>query len=168
MSDDHVTMFADDARIEALSVYTDSLDELAEIFTEASAGDGALLDRRPADDAWSVAEVLHHVADSELAMSVDLRRILGEDTPTLLDWDEKSYAAAMLYDVRPAADALAVILATRNLNVRLLASLSPEQWVRTAVDPNDGEVDVSAWVFSAAAHLKAHTLQARRAIIGMI
>ena len=168
MSDDHVTMFADDARIEALSVYTDSLDELAEIFTEASAGDGALLDRRPADDAWSVAEVLHHVADSELAMSVDLRRILGEQAPTLLDWDEKSYAAAMLYDVRPAADALAVILATRNLNVRLLASLSPEQWVRTAVDPNEGEIDVSAWVFSAAAHLKAHTLQARRAIIGMI
>ena len=95
MSDDHVTMFADDARIEALSIYTDSLDELAEIFTEASVGDGALLDRRPADDAWSVAEVLHHVADSELAMSVDLRRILGEDTPTLQDWDEKSYAAAM-------------------------------------------------------------------------
>lgn len=168
MSDDHVTMFADDARIEALSAYTDSLDELAEIFTEASAGDGALLDRRPAEDAWSVAEVIHHVADSELAMSVDLRRILGEDTPTLLDWDEQAYAAAMLYDVRPAADALAVILATRNLNVRLLASLSPEQWTRRAIDPNDGEIDVAAWVTSAAAHLKQHVLQARRSLIGMI
>ena len=168
MSDDHIQMFADDARIEALSVYTDSLDELAQIFTEASVGDGALLDRRPAEDAWSVAEVLHHVADSELAMSVDLRRILGENQPTLLDWDETAYAEAMLYDVRPAADALAVILATRNLNVRLLASLSPEQWARTATDPNDGQVDVSAWVFSSAAHLKAHVLQARRSLIGMI
>jgi hypothetical protein len=168
MSDDHVTMFADDARIEALSAYTDSLDELAEIFAEASAGDGALLDRRPAEDAWSVAEVIHHVADAELSSAVDLRRILGEDVPALLDWDEQDYAAAMLYDVRPAADALAVILATRNLNVRLLASLSPQQWSRRAIDPNDGEIDVTGWVMSSAAHLKAHVLQARRSLIGMI
>jgi hypothetical protein len=168
MTDDHVTMFADDARIEALSAYTDSLDELAEIFAEASVGDGALLDRRPAADAWSVAEVIHHVADSELAMSVELRRILGEDLPTLLDWDEQVYAASMLYDVRPAADALAVILAARNLNVRLLASLSPAQWDRRAIDPRDGEIDVTAWVLSAADHLKQHVLQARRSLVGMI
>jgi hypothetical protein len=167
MSDEHVTVFADDSRIEALSTYTDQLEELAAVFADAAAGDGALLDRRPAEDAWSVSEVLHHLADSELAMSVDLRRLLVEDNPVLLDWDENAYAATMLYDVRPAGDALTLVLATRNLNIRLLASLAPDQWTRTATDARDGEVDVAAWVAGAAAHLKEHVLQARRAVIGM-
>jgi hypothetical protein len=167
MSDEHVTVFADDSRIEALSTYTDQLEELAAVFADAAAGDGALLDRRPAADAWSVSEVLHHLADTELAMSVDLRRLLVEDNPVLLDWDENAYAATMLYDVRPAGDALTLVLATRNLNIRLLASLAPDQWTRTAIDARDGEVDVAAWVAGAAAHLKEHVLQARRAVIGM-
>src|SRR5512140_959886 len=105
MTDDtHVTMFADDGRIEALAAYTDRLEELAAVFTDASAGDGELLDRRPAPDAWSVAEILHHLADTELAMAVDLRRILAEDVPDLLTWDQEAYAEATMYDVRPAAD----------------------------------------------------------------
>lgn len=167
MSDEHVTVFADDSRIEALSAYTDSLEELVAVFSDAAAGDGALLDRRPAEDAWSVAEVLHHLADVEMAMAVDLRRILAEDRPELTGLDQDAYADATMYAVRPAADALAVVLATRNLNTRLLATLAPEQWTRTGIDPDDGEIDVADWVRIAAEHLKAHVLQGRRAVIGM-
>ena len=168
MSDEHVLVFADDSRIEALSAYTDSLEELVAVFTDASAGDGELLDRRPAPDAWSVAEVLHHLADREAALSVDLRRILVEDRPELLALDPDAYGDATMYAVRPAADALALVLATRNLNTRLLASLSPEQWARTGVDPVEGEIDVAGWVRIASDHMRAHVLQGRRAVIGMI
>jgi hypothetical protein len=168
MSDEHVLVFADDSRIEALSAYTDSLEELVAVFTDASGGDGELLDRRPAEGAWSVAEVVHHLADRETAMSVDLRRILVEDRPVLVAFDPEAYADATMYAVRPAADALAVVLATRNLNTRLLASLAPEQWRRTGVDPVEGEIDVAGWVRLASDHLKAHVLQGRRAVIGML
>ena len=39
MSDEHVLVFADDSRIEALTAYTDSLEELVAVWTDASAGD---------------------------------------------------------------------------------------------------------------------------------
>ena len=168
MSDEHVLVFADDSRIEALSAYTDSLEELVAVFTDASAGDGELLDRRPAPDAWSVAEVLHHLADREAALSVDRRRILVVDRPDLRALAPDASAEATMYAVRPAADALALVLATRNLNTRLLASLSPEQWARTGVDPVEGEIDVAGWVRVATDHMRAHVLQGRRAVIGMI
>ena len=170
MSDDdiHVTLFADDSRIEALAAYTDRLDELAAVFADASVGDGELLDRRPAEDAWSVAEVMHHLADAELHQSVRLRRMLVEDRPAWDEWDEGAYAASLLYDARPAADALALVLSIRNANVRLLASLSTAQWARTAVHPAQGEVDVAGWVRIASDHLAGHVLQARRAVIGMV
>lgn len=169
MADDtHVTLFADDSRIEALAAYTDHLDELADVFADANAGDGELLDRRPGPDAWSVAEVLHHLADAELHQSVRLRQMLAVDEPVWAEWDEEAYAATLGYDVRPAADALTLVLAMRHVNVRLLASMSPELWSRTAVHPSEGDVDVAGWVRIANDHLAAHVLQARRAVIGML
>jgi hypothetical protein len=169
MADDmHVTLFADDSRIEALAAYTDHLDELADVFADANAGDGELLDRRPGPDAWSVAEVLHHLADAELHQSVRLRQMLAGDEPVWAEWDEEAYAATLGYDVRPAADALTLVLAMRHVNVRLLASMSPELWSRTAVHPSEGVVDVAGWVRIANDHLAAHVLQARRAVIGML
>ena len=164
----HVTVFADDSRIEALSAYTDSIEELAAVFADANVGDGELLDRRPAPDSWAVGEVLHHLADAELHETVRLRRMLVEDRPVWEEWDEEAYAASLGYDTRPAADALTLILSLRHVNARLLASLSPEQWARTAMHPAEGEVDVAGWVEVAAAHLKGHVLQARRAVVGMI
>jgi hypothetical protein len=147
MSDDlHVTVFADDRRIEALAAYTDGLEELASVFADASVGDGELLDRRPAPGAWSVSEVLHHLADSELVDSERLRRLLAEDRPTWVPWSQEQFAEALMYDVRPAADALTLVLSLRHINSRLLASLSPDQWARVAVHPEEGEIDVAAWV----------------------
>ncbi len=169
MADDaHVTLFADDSRIEALAAYTDHLDDLADVFADANVGDGELLDRRPGEDAWSVAEVLHHLADAELHQSVRLRQMLAGDRPVWAEWDEKAYAAMLGYDVRPAADALTLVLALRHVNVRLLASMSPELWSRTAVHPGEGVVDVAGWVRIANDHLASHVLQARRAVIGML
>src|SRR5512141_2145673 len=169
MADDaHVTMFADDDRLEALAAYTDHLDDLAQVFADASAGDGELLDRRPGPDAWSVGEVLHHLADAELHQSVRLRQMLAGDAPVWAEWDEGAYAATLGYDVRPAADALTLLLAMRHVNVRLLASMSPELWSRTAVHPSEGSVDVAGWVRIANEHLATHVLQARRAVIGMV
>ena len=166
-SDLHVTVFADDSRLEALAAYTDHLDELASVFADANAGDGALLDRRPADDAWSVAEVLHHLADAELQQSVRLRRLLVDDDPEWGAWDGAAYADALGYDARPAADALTLILSLRHVNVRLLASVSAERWVRTVEHPEHGRIDVARVVELYVEHTKAHVLQARRAVIGM-
>ena len=90
------------------------------------------------------------------------------DAPTWTPWDEEAYAAVLGYDARPAADALTLILALRHVNVRLLASMSPELWTRTAVHPSEGTVDVAGWVRIANEHLAAHVLQARRAVIGMV
>ncbi len=169
MSDDdlHVTVFADDARLESLAAYSDHIDELAAVFADANAGDGALLDHHPADDAWSVAQILHHLADAELQQSLRLRRMLVEDNPPWGSWDGAAYADALAYDVRPAADALTLLLSLRHVNVRLLASLSAEQWRRTTEHPEHGPIDVARVVELIAEHTKSHVLQARRAVIGM-
>ena len=67
--DTYVQVFADDSRISVLAAYTDHLEDLVAVYRDAAAGDGDLLDRQPAPGAWSVAQVVHHLADYELAHS---------------------------------------------------------------------------------------------------
>ncbi len=165
--DTYVQVFADDSRISVLAAYTDHLEDLVAVYRDAAAGDGDLLDRQPAPGAWSVAQVVHHLADYELAHSEQLRRVLTEDSPRLGSWDQDRYASTLLYDVRPPEDALTLILALRHLNSRLLAALPPQAWTRQAVAGDDATVDLAALVGSAAEHLAMHVLQGRRAVIGL-
>lgn len=162
-----VTVFPDDGRVEALAAYTDHLEALVEVYRDAASGDGDLLDRAPAEGAWSVAQVVHHLADYELAHSVSLRRVLTEDRPALTWFDPDVCAAVLQYDVRPPEDALTLILALRHANSRLLASLPPSAWARAGVRGDGGTRDVVALVHEAAEHLAGHVLQGRRAVIGM-
>lgn len=162
-----VQVFPDDGRLEALAAYTDHLEALVAVYRDAAAGDGDLLDRAPAEGAWNVAQVVHYLADYELAHSVSLRRVLTEDRPTLVSWDPDRYAEVLQYDVRPPEDALTLVLALRHANSRLLASLPPSAWARTAVRGDDAATDLAALVREAADHLAAHVLQGRRAVIGL-
>lgn len=159
-------VFADDARIAVLADYSDHAEQLVQVYTDAVAAD--VLDRAPAQGAWSVAQVLHHLADYEVLHTATLRRVLVEDTPVLQSWDQDAFAADLSYDQRPAEDALTVVLALRVLNTRLLAGLAPQAWNRRAQAPDGTELDLAGIAQAASAHLAAHVLQARRAVIGMI
>ena len=110
-----------------------------------------------------MGEILHHLADAELQQSLRLRRMLVADNPPWGSWDGAAYAEALAYDVRPAADALTLVLSLRHVNVRMLASLSAPQWMRTTEHPEHGPIDVARVVELIVEHTKAHVLQARRA-----
>ncbi|HET8970792.1 MAG TPA: DinB family protein [Candidatus Nanopelagicales bacterium] len=163
-----IQVFADDSRIAALTAYTERLEELVAVHTDAMAGDADLLDRAPGVGAWSVTQVLHHLADYELRHSAALRAILVEDEPALPGWDPDRHADVLQYEVRPPADALTVILSLRQLNSRLLACQPPAAWARVATTAEGDRVDLAAVVLAAADHLAEHVLQARRAVIGMV
>lgn len=165
MDDSPIQVFADDARVEVLAEYTDHVEALVQVYTDAV--QGSVLDRAPAPGAWSVAQIVHHLADYELAHSQTLRRALVEQVPQIAAWDQDEYAARLEYDVRPPEDALTLVLALRQLNSRLLAGLPPADWTRQVRTGAGTVVDLAELARSASAHLAAHVLQARRAVVGL-
>jgi hypothetical protein len=48
------------------------------------------LDRRPPDGGWSAREIAHHLPDSDATAYVRLRRLIAEDNPTIVGYDEAS------------------------------------------------------------------------------
>ena len=121
------------------------------------------LDRRPADGSWTPREVVHHLADSEMTSAIRLRRLLSEDAPVILGYDEAAYARIFDYASRPTEPALAALRAARATTLQILERLTLDDWTRQGSHSDSGPYGVEDWLRIYAAHAHDHADQIRRA-----
>ena len=119
------------------------------------------LDRRP-PDGWTAREIAHHLADSEATAYVRLRRLIAEDNPTIIGYDEEEFARRLHYD-RPIEPSLAVLASVRAASLQLLESLTDAEWQRTGTHSDSGLYSVDDWLRIYAGHSHDHADQIRRA-----
>lgn len=118
----------------------------------------AELDREAADGGWTPRQVLHHLADSETIAYVRLRRLIAEDAPTIVGYDEPEYARRLHYD-RPVDASLVVLGAVRAASLGLLEALSPAEWERRGTHTESGPYSVDDWLRIYAEHPYDHANQ---------
>jgi hypothetical protein len=123
--------------------------------------DEADLDRAPASaDDWTARQVVHHLADSEAMAYIRLRRLIAEDQPVIIGYDEPEWARRLHYD-RPIAPSLAVLAAVRTASLQLLETLTPDEWERTGTHSDSGPYGVATWLGIYADHAHDHADQIR-------
>jgi hypothetical protein len=120
------------------------------------------LDRRPDDGGWTARQVVHHMADAELTSAIRLRRLLVEDAPVIVGYDEAAFARTLHYD-RPVGAALRTVEAARAATAELLDRLADAEWTRAGTHTEDGTYGVEDWLRIYAAHPFDHAEQLRRA-----
>jgi hypothetical protein len=124
------------------------------------------LDRPPAEaDSWTARQVAHHLADSEATAYVRLRRLIAEDDPVIVGYDEPEWARRLHYD-RPIGLSVAVLAAVRSASLQLLETLTPAEWDRTGTHSESGSYSVDHWLEIYANHAHEHADQIRRARAG--
>jgi hypothetical protein len=121
------------------------------------------LDVRPGPEDWSPREVVHHLADSEMTSAIRVRRLLAEDEPVILGYDEAEFARRLFYTDRPIKPSLDALRASRATTADILARLTDEQWERTGVHTESGAYGMETWLEIYAAHAHDHADQIRRA-----
>src|SRR5258708_36475301 len=57
---------------------------------------------QPEPGKWSIAEILAHLADTEIVASWRMRSVLGENGTTIQAYDQNAWAAVLLYRKRDA------------------------------------------------------------------
>ena len=127
----------------------------------------AELDKRPAGDAWTAREVVHHLADSETTSTIRLRKVLAEDEPVIHAYDEVRFARRLHYD-RPIEPSLELVRAVRASTADLLDHLEPHEWARAGVHTESGPYSVETWLQIYADHAHDHADQIRRAREGSV
>jgi hypothetical protein len=86
------------------------------------------LAHRPAPKKWSIQEIVAHLADDELVGGYRLRMILSSPGTTIEAFDQDIWAQTGRYDKIDVGLSLEIFRLLRESNLRLLRSLSAEEW----------------------------------------
>lgn len=109
-----------------------------------------------APGAWTLQQIVIHLWDSDLIGVHRMRRVIAEDLPLLIGYDENRFVARLDYehaDARLAADAYRL---NRMMLVPRLRSLRSEDFDRAGIHNEHGRVTLAEFVRSYADHSEHH------------
>ena len=127
---------------------------------------GRQLMRRPAADKWSVAEIVAHLSDAELAISWRIRQVLSKNAVPIQAYDQDVWAKTFDYAHRDPRQSLANFRTLREANVALLKSVPRKLWDNYGVHEERGNESISHIVRMVAGHDLNHLQQVQRILKG--
>jgi hypothetical protein len=146
-----------DERQKLIELYRDGYAAVAEALLKITPEELAF---KAGPDKWSVREIIHHLADSEMTAAVRLRLLIAEDRPTLHGYDQDEFARRLYYD-RPHEASLELFRLARQSTAEILDRLTPTEWVREGTHTEAGPYGVEAWLKTYSQHAHKHARQIR-------
>jgi hypothetical protein len=122
----------------------------------------AALRRPEAPGKWSAADVVQHLADSELVLGFRMRMILTENRPALQGYDQDQWAGTLRYPEVPLAEARAQLRALRTANLRVLRRLGPAEMQREGMHSERGPESLAHLIKLMGGHDLVHRRQIDR------
>jgi uncharacterized damage-inducible protein DinB len=124
---------------------------------------------RPVPGRWSTLEVVCHLVDSEQVWCHRLKRVIAEDRPLLIGYDETRFTAALPYHEADLEEELALMERMRKQMARILRGLPDSAWSRTGVHNERGLMTLEEMVRVEAEHVPHHLahIVAKRKALGL-
>ena len=124
---------------------------------------------RPVAGRWSTLEVVCHLADSDLAWAHRIKRVIAEDRPLIIGYDESRFAAALAYHQRDPAEELALLEQGRTQVARILRNLTDAALARVGVHSERGLVTLEQMLQAMIDHIPHHVkfIREKRRALGL-
>lgn len=116
------------------------------------------------DGEWTVAQNVHHLADSHMNSYIRTKLILTEDHPLLKPYDQDRWAVMADADTATIEPSLLILRGLHKRWVELFESLDDAAWERRGLHPQNGEMSVADILRIYADHCDAHLDQIRRTL----
>jgi uncharacterized damage-inducible protein DinB len=116
----------------------------------------AQLDTPYRPGGWTVRQVVHHVPDSHMNSYVRFKLALTEDEPTIKPYAEDKWAELADTKATPVEVSLALLDSLHDRWVRLLRSLTPDDWKKTFRHPELGTMTLEKTLALYAWHGRHH------------
>jgi len=108
------------------------------------------------EGGWTLRQVVHHVPDSHMNSYVRFKLALTEQTPTIRPYDEARWAELADSVDTPPATSMALLESLHDRWVRLLRSMSADDFQRTLNHPENGLMTLDAMLALYAWHGRHH------------
>jgi DinB family protein len=123
-----------------------------------------VLDRPPAAGEWSVAQLVGHLWDAEIAYGFRVRMILTRDRAPLIGYDQEAWARLAR---PPVGELLAAFVALRTANLGLIRGTPVAWWDRLGIHEERGPTSFRLATETIAGHDRAHLLQLDQTITAL-
>jgi hypothetical protein len=116
----------------------------------------AELNSFPIPGTWSIQQVVLHMMDSDLIASDRMKRVIAEENPTLIGYDETAFSKNLYYDKLDPHLACTIFEANRSQTAALLRMLPESAFARTGNHNEHGPMTLADLVKNYADHLDHH------------
>src|ERR1700730_4164575 len=118
---------------------------------------------KPANERWSIHEIILHLADSEASAYVRCRAYIAEPAAgDAAKFNASRWAGSLGYFHQSTREALEIIRRLRKMTYQLLIALPEEVWDSTITHPRDGAISLDRWVELQERHIPHHIEQMRQ------
>ena len=108
------------------------------------------------EGGWTLRQVVHHLPDSHMNSYVRFKLALTEQTPTIRPYDEARWAELADSVDTPPATSMTLLESLHDRWVRLLRSMSADDFQRTLNHPENGLMTLDAMLALYAWHGRHH------------
>lgn len=147
-----------------VDAYVDGPAQLRRLVSDLSPSQ---LEARPVPGKWSTLEVVCHLVDSEQAWCHRMKRVIAEEKPLLIGYDETRFAASLGYHHHDLDSELALLEGMRLQMAQILRNLPESSWARTAVHSERGLITLEEMLLAEVEHIPHHItkiIEKRRAL----
>lgn len=135
--------------LKEIEIYTTRLRETVDSLSNEE------LSKTYREGAWTVRQLVHHIADSQLNMYQRLKLALTDENPTIPGFDEEKWAVQP--DTKlPVEPSIKMLEGINERIVSLGSSLTEEQLGRTFIHQKNGQVTVATKLAKLAWHENHH------------
>ncbi|GAA0429007.1 putative metal-dependent hydrolase [Lentibacillus halophilus] len=132
-----------------IETYTTRLRETVDALSDEE------LNRTYRDGSWTVRELVHHIADSQLNMYQRLKLALTDENPTVPAFDQDKWATQP--DTKlPVESSIKMLEGINERVVSLGYRLNQEQLDRTFTHPQNGQITVATKIAKLSWHEEHH------------
>ncbi len=122
----------------------------------------------PIPGTWSIQQILWHLSDSDLIASDRMKRVIAEDNPLLVGYDQTRFSQRLPYHDLDPAIACELFRLNRLVTAETLRRLPAEAFQRTGVHNERGKLTLLDLVNMYVDHVQNHmkSVEQKRALLG--
>jgi uncharacterized damage-inducible protein DinB len=117
---------------------------------------------KPDAGNWSIHQILIHVADSELVSTQRLKKVLTEEAPLLMSFDQDAWASSLEYEKLDRELHLLLFKLLRSSMLPILAQLPEQKWERVGIYADAGPFTLKQLLEYRVDHVRGHLAQIAR------
>jgi uncharacterized damage-inducible protein DinB len=124
---------------------------------------------RPGPGSWSIAELAAHLVDADLVIGDRMKRVIAEEQPVLLAFDENAWLDRLDSQSMPVDEVAVLFAAHRRWMARVLRNCTEADFARAGMHSEAGRKTLADLLAGAVGHLDHHLrfLYGKRANLGV-